>query len=155
MISKTDKLIVSAIEAGLLAATRREINYSSLFGISDDLRTLWGLEVGRRFCCAPSRFTAPTPPKRPPPWFFGMSKEFQKDINHIDRKLQGKILEALTDIVTHPVELRGDTVKPLNAALRGCWRYRIGDFRLVYWPDEDTGNITLLTFAARRAIYDD
>jgi mRNA-degrading endonuclease RelE of RelBE toxin-antitoxin system len=144
--------LVSAIDAVLQAADKQEITYTSFFDISNDLRTIWGLEVGRRICCSPPRFPAP---KRPPPWLFGMSKEFQKDINHIDRKLQGKILEALTDIVAHPVEPRGDTVKPLAAAMRGCWRYRIGDFRLVYLPDEDTGNITLLAFASRGTIYDD
>ena len=84
-----------------------------------------------------------------------MTKDFRRDISQIDRKLQGKILEALSDLVTQPVELRGDTVKPLKAGLRGCWRYRIGDFRLLYSPDLDTGNITLLAFSARGDAYED
>jgi mRNA-degrading endonuclease RelE of RelBE toxin-antitoxin system len=93
-------------------------------------------------------------PKRPPPWYVGMSKEFAKQISGIDRKLQGRILEALTNLTSNPVQTRGDTVKPLTGDFQGCWRYRIGDYRLIYSPDKSTGDITLLAFAARGAAYD-
>ena len=97
----------------------------------------------------------PPAPKRPPPWYVGLSKSFRKDITGIDRKLQGRILEALSDIASNPTTPRGDTIKPLQTDLNGCWRYRIGDYRLVYFPDASSGDITLLTFAARGAVYGD
>ena len=153
MNSDGDKEQLATIQAGLSARVNQEIDYTSLFGLTNDIRVMWGLEIIRRYPAPRSLFPSPTS-KRPPPWFLGMSKEFQKDISHIDRKLQGKILEALTDLVTQPTEPRGDTVKPLKAEFRGCWRYRIGDFRLVYSPDMETGNITLLAFSARGAVYD-
>jgi mRNA-degrading endonuclease RelE of RelBE toxin-antitoxin system len=98
---------------------------------------------------------APALLKRPPPWYLGLSKSFKEAVAGIDRKLQGRILEAISDIVSDPMTPRGDTIKPLRADLDGCWRYRIGDYRLVYSPDASTGDITLLTFAARGSIYDD
>ena len=92
--------------------------------------------------------------KRPPPWCVGLSKNFSKAIVGIDRKLQGRILEALNDISSDPLTPRGDTVKPLQGDLRGCWRYRIGSYRLIYSADLSTGDITLLAFAARGSSYD-
>jgi addiction module RelE/StbE family toxin len=84
-----------------------------------------------------------------------MTSGFSKDINKIDRKLQGRILEALNEITQNPVSLRGDTVKPLSGELEGCWRYRIGDYRLIYSPDKSTGDITLLAFESRGSVYSD
>jgi len=89
-----------------------------------------------------------------PPWLLGMSKDFQKDIRQIDRNIQGQILEALDDLVTDPIKPHGDTIKPLTGSFRGCWRYRIGRFRLVYFPDANSGNITLLAFSSRGSSYD-
>ena len=82
-----------------------------------------------------------------------MSNEFVKGIRNIDRKLQGRILEALSVIGSEPVTLRGDTIKPLTAEFKGLWRYRIGDFRLVYRPQIESKHIILLAFASRGSVY--
>jgi mRNA-degrading endonuclease RelE of RelBE toxin-antitoxin system len=100
-------------------------------------------------------FRAAPAQKRPPPWYVGMSADFSKDVSKIDRKLQGRILEALVVITENPVELKGDTVKPLTGELKGCWRYRIADHRLIYAPDRESGNITLIAFASRGSAYPD
>jgi mRNA-degrading endonuclease RelE of RelBE toxin-antitoxin system len=102
-----------------------------------------------------ARAEAAAPPKRPPPWYIGMSSNFSKAISKIDRKLQGRILEALAHITESPTTIRGDTVKPLTGELKGCWRYRLGDYRLIYSPDQSSGDITLLAFASRGSIFDD
>jgi mRNA-degrading endonuclease RelE of RelBE toxin-antitoxin system len=75
-------------------------------------------------------------------------------VDALDRKLQGRILEAMADLAVAPVTNRGDTVKPLDGEMAGFWRYRIGDFRLVYFPDETTHTITLFDFASRGNVYD-
>ena len=61
-----------------------------------------------------------------------MSPAFRKQIEPVDKKLQGRILLAITELTAQPNVLRGDTVKPLQGDLNGYWRYRIGDYRLVY-----------------------
>lgn len=112
------------------------------------------------FACAPQFMpgTAPTtrqpPPRRPPPWYLGMSHAFSKAIVEIDSRLQGKILEALTVISADPMTPRGDTIKALQGDLKGCWRYRIRDFRLVYKPYPETGDILLLAFESRASVYE-
>lgn len=94
-------------------------------------------------------------PKRPPPWHIGMTPKFTKAVSKVDRKLQGRILEALTTITEAPTTTHGDTIKPLSGGFQGCWRYRIGDFRLIYSPNQTSGNIMILDFANRGAVYGD
>jgi hypothetical protein len=48
----------------------------------------------------------------------------------------------------------GDTIKPLTGDLRGLWRYRIGDARLVYFPQIEFRKITLISFGGRGGIYE-
>jgi mRNA-degrading endonuclease RelE of RelBE toxin-antitoxin system len=91
---------------------------------------------------------------REPSWYIGMTAGFIKAISNIDRKLQGRILDAIADIAKAPLTLIGDTVKPLTGELKGMWRYRIGDYRIVYQPDETSKHILLLTFAPRGGVYD-
>ncbi|MBE9127810.1 MULTISPECIES: type II toxin-antitoxin system RelE family toxin [unclassified Coleofasciculus] len=64
-------------------------------------------------------------------WLIAWSDEFVKNIQNIDRKLQGRILEAISHISAQPTVSTGDTVKPLKGELKGLWRYRIGKYRLV------------------------
>ena len=99
----------------------------------------------------------PTPSAQPEPpqiWLIGFARSFRNAVQSIDRKLQGRILEAMTDIASAPVTNRGDTVKRLSGDMDGFWRYRIGDFRLSVLPDETTRTITLCDFASRGSAYD-
>lgn len=98
----------------------------------------------------------PHPPQRPPPWYIGMTSNFRKAIGEIDCKLHDRILEALNDITESPTTIRGDNVKPVMGALLGCWRYRLtDDDQLIYFPDQSSGNITLMALASRSSIHDD
>lgn len=92
----------------------------------------------------------------PPPWFVGFSRKFKKDTHAIDRKLMGRILEVLEEVSEYkpPFQARGDTFKPLKGELVGCWRYRIGDNRLVLQPKVEQAQINAIAFGARGSIYD-
>lgn len=87
-------------------------------------------------------------------WLIGISPDFYKATQHIDRKLQGRVFEAISSISRDPTTANGDTVRPLTSNLKGFWRYRIGDFRLIYHPDSDKGQITLIAFSSRGSVYD-
>jgi mRNA-degrading endonuclease RelE of RelBE toxin-antitoxin system len=88
-----------------------------------------------------------------PDWFLGMTDEFRKAISAVDRKLQGRILQAISYIAATPVAAKGDTVKPLSGDLKKLWRYRIGDYRLVYRPDEARRQVMLVAFTSRPGAY--
>jgi mRNA interferase RelE/StbE len=86
-------------------------------------------------------------------WLIAMSNDFVKAIECIDRKLQGRILEALAEISKDPITVKGDTMKPLSRELDGLWRYRLGDYRLVYQPLPERMEILLVNFASRGSVY--
>jgi mRNA-degrading endonuclease RelE of RelBE toxin-antitoxin system len=92
--------------------------------------------------------------ERRPDWLIGMTDAFIKAIEGTDKKLKGRILEAISDLSEEPAKPRGDTVKPLASGLKGLWRYRIGDYRLIYRPDGKNRQVLLLAFASREAVYD-
>jgi mRNA-degrading endonuclease RelE of RelBE toxin-antitoxin system len=87
------------------------------------------------------------------PWLLALSKEFLKDVAEIDRKLQGRILNAVSDIVSNPMTPKGNTIKALTGNEAGKWRYRIGDFRVIYKPDTEAHVVEIITFVERGAAY--
>jgi len=87
-------------------------------------------------------------------WNVGFSGEFAKETRRLDRKLQGQIFVAIQDILTNPMTVRGDTVKPLERNLKGLWRYRVGDYRIIYRPQPDQRRVELVTFGPRGAVYE-
>jgi mRNA-degrading endonuclease RelE of RelBE toxin-antitoxin system len=87
------------------------------------------------------------------PWLIGMSEGFIRSIKHADRRVLGHLLVGLTDLCRDPMIVRGNTIKPLGRELRGCWRYRIEKFRLIYKPDESTKKITLISVETRGRAY--
>jgi len=159
-----DDNLISFVSEGLTEVRNNAIYHQNLEGMFARLGGIWNPKPDvanlRRAFESPAAYFEPVtpkppPPKRPPPWYIGMSSNFTNAISKIDRKLQGRILGALTDITENPTTIRGDTVKPLTGELQGCWRYRLGDYRLVYSPDQSSGDITLLAFASRGSIYGD
>lgn len=93
---------------------------------------------------------------RPPPWVIGLTKQFKKDIEGLDRKLQGRVLEVLAKLssYSYPFHPEGDTFRPLTGDRIGCWRYRIGDHRLVIQPRFEYCQLDALIFASRGSVYE-
>lgn len=93
-------------------------------------------------------------PGAPTPWRVGFAPTFRKAIIGLDKKTQGRILEALATICDCPLQPHGDTIKPLEGNLKGQWRYRIGDYRLIYHPHAEDKEILLLDFVSRGKGYE-
>jgi addiction module RelE/StbE family toxin len=88
------------------------------------------------------------------PWSIAFTPTFKKAIATADKKVQGRVLSALSELSETPTVLRGDTRKPLSGEFKGLWRYRFGDYRLVYEPRETARVVVLLDFGARGGIYE-
>lgn len=86
-------------------------------------------------------------------WSIALTDEFVRDTKQIDRKLQGRILEALLELAKTPMDARGNSCKPLVGNLSGLWRLRIGDTRLIYRPDPSCLVVYCLAFTARADAY--
>lgn len=97
-------------------------------------------------------------PKRPDAeqdgnWRFSMALQFIADLN-AHRAQRDRISGALSDLLQHPTTRSGNTVRPLTGDRAGEWRYRIGDYRLIYKPDREAGIVHLLGFGSRGGIYE-
>ncbi|MCE9665321.1 type II toxin-antitoxin system RelE/ParE family toxin [Halomonas sp. M5N1S17] len=91
---------------------------------------------------------------KPMAWFLAFTDTFRKAISAVDRKLQGRVMSAISELSENPVTPQGNTRKPLSGNMKGRWRYRLGDYRLVYEPEKTKRIIFLLDFASRGGVYD-
>jgi len=87
------------------------------------------------------------------PWLVALSDGFMKAVDRLDRKLAGRVLEAIMKIAKSPVTPRGSTVKRLSGPHKALWRYRLGNYRLIYEPKTDARHIIMLDVAARGGVY--
>jgi mRNA-degrading endonuclease RelE of RelBE toxin-antitoxin system len=87
-------------------------------------------------------------------WAIAFTPSFRRSVASVDKKLQGRVLTALSELSESPVKSHGDTIKPLTNELKGLWRYRVGDYRLLYEPKADSRTVVLIEFAARGGAYD-
>ncbi len=83
--------------------------------------------------------------------------EFHADAARDLRKLGGvaerAILRYLRERIATPEDPRRFG-KPLTADLKGLWRYRVGDFRIVAAIEDDRFVVLVVTVGHRRDVYD-
>lgn len=117
----------------------------------DDLNAL----PRERHSSSQSSVSAPkgTDPGSQSLWNICLTARFSKSASRLDKKLQGRILAALLELGDAPDTPIGDTIKPLDGDRRGEWRYRIGDYRLIYRPDRNRREVLLLDVAPRGGVY--
>lgn len=88
-------------------------------------------------------------------WLISFTPSFQKSLSSIgDKKMEGRILEAIAKLSCNPTALIGDTNKPLSGSLKGMWRYRIGDYRLIHKPDPDKRVLYIIHIYPRGKVYE-
>jgi mRNA interferase RelE/StbE len=154
----------ASIRTGLREITTVRIPYSPPACAVEELNQLWRCADSILGFAPPHFNLAPTLYARAehreplyelekPECYIGMTDQFIKDILNIDRKLQGRILEAISYIRTKPNFPRGDTVKPMVGKLKGLWRIRIGDYRLIYHPYIGSKRVVLISLASRGKAY--
>ena len=88
------------------------------------------------------------------PWLVAQTHAFMKAATRLDAKMSKRVRKALVVIAEAPLTLRGNTVKPLANKLRGLWRYRLSDHRLIYRPEPAEREVLMLDIGVRGGIYD-
>lgn len=139
------------IRAGLTEFLEDKLEWVSDVTLIDKIQKVWNPEYQR-----PPRISEPGVCYGPPPepeWFVGLTPAFERSIKGVDKTLQGRILQALVELCNGPMTARGDTIKPLEGDKAGLWRYRIGDYRLVYRPDTNVKKVILVSFNPRGSAY--
>jgi len=85
-------------------------------------------------------------------WKLLTSKNFDKQIKTLDRETQKRILAFLKKrviIAENPRIL----AKPLSGSLRGYWRFRVGDYRIIADIQEEILTIVALDLGHRKEVY--
>ncbi len=86
-------------------------------------------------------------------WNRVFNKPFLKNLEKLEIGLQERVYQAISEILLDPKCAKGDTVQRLGGNHKGRWRYRIGDYRLVYLPEIEEKTVIFLDVGKRDEIY--
>jgi len=73
---------------------------------------------------------------------------FLKDINNLQANIKTRVEKALDLIGNNPYQ-----GKPLKGEFKGCWSYRLGDYRIIYEIRKAEIVVIVLSVAHRREVY--
>ncbi|MBW4630979.1 MAG: type II toxin-antitoxin system RelE/ParE family toxin [Iphinoe sp. HA4291-MV1] len=81
-----------------------------------------------------------------------LSAEAEDIYASADQALAKKIARCFEQLEQNP--RFHPNIKPLKGDLAGYYRYRIGDYRVIYQIDDDTDQVIVNTIAHRREAYE-
>ena len=73
----------------------------------------------------------------------------EKDFTKLDSKIQSRIVKKLEFFISSPNPL--DFAETLSHREAGQYRFRVGDYRIIFDVEEDT--LVILTMRHRREVY--
>jgi mRNA interferase RelE/StbE len=91
-----------------------------------------------------------TPPRV---WRVEFDAAAARDLRKLGATAQGAILRYLRQRIATSEDPRRFG-KPLTGDLKGLWRYRVGDYRIVAAIEDDRFVVLVVTVGHRRRVYD-
>lgn len=85
-------------------------------------------------------------------WRIETSADFDRSLTKLDKPVARRVIAYLEELLT--LEDPRQRGKGLTAELRGYWRYRIGDYRIIVKIEDDRLVVIALDVAHRSRIYD-
>lgn len=79
-----------------------------------------------------------------------LTEDAERDLSRLDRKTASRVASRMRWLAGHFDE-RGP--QPLGGALRGYYKLRVGDWRVIYEIDRDNRTLTVHAIDHRRDIY--
>ena len=80
-----------------------------------------------------------------------LTPEAQQDIRRLDPSLQARILDKLAWMGQNVGLLRHQPLR--GREWQGCFKYRVGDYRIIYTMDQSADRLTILKVGHRRQVY--
>ncbi len=80
-----------------------------------------------------------------------LSEEAEAVFAAADRVLAKKVAKCFEQLEQNPRQ--HPNVKPLKGNLAGSYRYRMGDYRVVYEINDQLQQVRIITIAHRRDVY--
>ncbi len=87
------------------------------------------------------------------PWTVKVSSLAEKHYNRLDKKARRKIREKLLDFSNLQNPLSHKDVKPLTGDLKGFYRLRAGEYRVVFGIIPAQKTIAVVNIAPRGSVY--
>jgi mRNA interferase RelE/StbE len=84
-------------------------------------------------------------------WTIEFNAVAERQLARLDRAVQSRILKFLETRVSPAPRRLGD---PLHGTLKGLWRYRIGDYRILCRIEDDRLIVLVVTIGHRREVYE-
>ncbi len=81
-----------------------------------------------------------------------LTQEAERTYRKVDTPLVRKFNRCTENLSSNPYS--HPNIKRLTGTLRGLFRYRIGDWRVVYRVDEENKLVVILVIAHRSGAYD-
>jgi len=81
------------------------------------------------------------------------TSEFDKDLGNLDRSVALRVVRKVEWLADHPEVLRFP-LRHLPDDLKGLHKYKVGDYRVLLWVDQETEVLTLYGIRHRRDVYD-
>ena len=78
-------------------------------------------------------------------------EQVEEDLKKLDKPVIRKILDRIEKYLVQDPKGLG---KPLKGEFQGYWRYRWGDYRVIYKISEKEILIIVLRIAHRKSVYD-
>jgi mRNA interferase RelE/StbE len=80
-----------------------------------------------------------------------LTPEAQVDLRRLDSAIQTRILGRLEWIGDNADVLRHQALK--GDEWRGCFKYRVGDYRIIYQLEQTANRLIILKVGHRRQVY--
>ena len=74
-----------------------------------------------------------------------------KDYKNLDIRLKTRVNKAIETLKENPYY--GSNIKRLTGKLAGMYRYRVGDFRIIYEIHEDINTVRVKIIESRGGVY--
>ena len=80
-----------------------------------------------------------------------LTREAQKDYQKLAKNIARRINQCMDNLRENPLQY--PQAVPLKGKLAGSYRWRVGDWRVVYQVDIDEEVVTILQIAHRSKVY--
>jgi mRNA interferase RelE/StbE len=88
-----------------------------------------------------------------PVWSVEFDREAAKEVRSLGHAERGRVLRYLREKIASPYDPRRFG-KALSGDLKGLWRYRVGDVRIIASIQDQTVTVLVLRVAQRREVYE-
>ena len=78
------------------------------------------------------------------------SRRVEKEIAALPHQMRGRVIRAIRKLLGDP---RPQGARKLAGEMRGAWRIRVGNYRVLYDIDDDQRLVTILAVLHRREAY--